>query len=198
MTDARDHLHAHREGTLLADGSASTIRLVQDRGRLVFPATPALAQAEEMTLFLPREDPADDDELQLMLSATQMDPADAGADRWQAYHGHPPLNRWAACTIDGARFKGRVVDHEPLNAPNPIAPAEPRLCRLLNADRARLATVCKLIAGIAPADPVAVGVDDLGIDIRARLGIIRLPFRDPAPTPADAESRIAALFGRPP
>lgn len=194
MHDAAAHLRAHREGLLLAAGLPRRIRIVQHEGSLVFPAEPALVDADSLTLCLPDEAPTDDNELQLMLSAALTDDG-AAADRWRIYHGEPDRLTWVACTIQGARYRGDVVDHEPLNAPNPLASAEPALCRTLNADRARLAMVCRLITGVLPESPVAVGVDDLGIDLRARFGIIRLPFRDPVPTPALAQARIASLFG---
>lgn len=194
MTDALAHLRAHREGLLLAAGLPSRIRIVQHEGSLIFPAEPAFLEADSLTLFLPDEAPTDDDELQLMLSAALTDDG-AAVDRWRIYHGEPERLTWVACTIQGARFAGSVIDHEPLNSANPLASIEPALCRTLNADRARLAMVCRLITGVLPESPVAVGVDDLGIDLRARFGIIRLPFREPVPTPELARARIASLFG---
>jgi hypothetical protein len=194
VTDALAHLRAHREGLLLAAGIPRRIRFVQHAGSLVFPAEPALVEADSLTLCLPDEAPAGDDELQLMLSAALTDDG-AAADRWRIYHGEPDRLTWVACIIEGARFMGRVVEHDILNTANPLAAIEPALCRTLNADRARLAMVCRLITGVLPESPVAVGVDDLGIDLRARFGIIRLPFREPVPTPDLARDRIASLFG---
>ncbi len=196
MPSALAHLRAHHEATLIADETPWPIRYVLERGALLFPAPPATLEAEDLTLFVPEEEPAHDDELQLMVTLQEQD-AGPGPDRWRAYHGEPRFSRWGVAAIQGARFAGHVLDPELLAIASPIAQAEPRLIRILNADRGRLAMVCKVIAGVAPAEPLAVGIDDLGIDIRARLGIIRLPFREPAPTPAQPQAPIAALFGTP-
>src|SRR5438105_1442507 len=128
---ALEHLRGKREGTLIADEVPSRIKVVADgaSGRLVFPAPGTALAAEHLTLFLPEEDPEDGEELQLMLSIEELDAAHEATDRWRAYHGEPRLSRWAGCTIEGARFRGRVVEHEAMNAGNPLRSAEPRLCK---------------------------------------------------------------------
>lgn len=191
------HLRAHHSAVLLADETAHQVRFVLDQGRVVFPDPGHVHLADSLTLFVPREDPSDDHELQLMLAAESLDPAHPATDRWRFYHGEPRLTRWAAATIQGARFDGRVVEHEPLAAPNPLAPVEGRLLKLLNADRQRLAVLCRELA-TEPRDPVAVGVDPWAVDIRARFGIIRLPLPRPAPTPDEAQALITAMLQAPP
>lgn len=193
--DALEYLRAHHAGVLVADETAFPLRFVMDRGRVVFPDPAAVAGAENLTLFVPREDPSDEPELQLMLEAAALDPdSDGAADRWRVYHGDPRVSRWAACRIGGAKFQGAVVDHEPMGEPNPLAAAEPRLLRELNADRSRLAGICRP-RGVEPRDPVAVGLDPGGVDVRARFGILRVPFAAAAGTEDEARAAVRALAG---
>jgi hypothetical protein len=194
---AREHLRAHREGTLIADELAEPIRFIIDSstGRVVFPTTPAVAEARQLVLFVPEEDPGDRPELQLLLEAG---PASAEAcDRWHAYHGEPRLTRWLGCAVESARFAGQVVETDLMNQPNPLQQMETGLCRLLNADQQRLARLCQARSGVAVRDPRAVGMDDTGIDIRARFGIIRITLDRPASDAADAEQMIRTLLGQP-
>lgn len=187
---------SHREGVLRADGTHHPVRFVADArtGAVVFPAPPGVLDAEELVLFIPEEAPADGDSLQILLAASETRDEFA-CDRWRFYHGDPPWARWAACEIVGGRLGPDVFDPAVLNAPNPLAPEEAALCRQLNADRAKLAVVCRIVAGVTPEDPVAVGVDPGGIDVRARFGTIRLGFAQDAETPGEARRRIASFFG---
>ena len=129
-----------------------------------------------------------------MLGLDELDAAHEAADRWRAYHGEPRLTHWAAAEIQGAKFQGSVVEHEALNAPNPFHSCEGRLCKRLNADRSALGAASRRLKGVDIKDPLAVGVDPRGVDVRARFGIVRLAFADEAPTPEDAERRIDALL----
>jgi hypothetical protein len=194
---ALEHLRAHREGVLIADGLASRIRFVIDSvtGRIVFPTTTPVAEAAELVLFVPEEDPVGTPELQLLLTARPLDPsADPACDRWEAYHGEPRLTRWAACSIDSVKFAGEVADGEIFNRASMLRKAEPALCRLLNADPARLSALCAAKAGVLPREPRAVGVDELGADVRARFGIVRIPFPRPATDQQDAENLVRGLL----
>jgi hypothetical protein len=194
---AVQHLRGNREGTLLADGLATPVKFVCDSasGRIVFPTTPSTLSSSELVLFVPQEEPPDVDELQLLVAPREIDPShDEPCDRWRAYHGEPRLSHWAACEIESARFAGEVIDETPLGQPNPLAPVEPRLCRRLNSDLDALGRLCTLAVGCAPHDPLAVGVDPGGIDVRARFGIMRIPFKKEAWTPDAAAEMIESLL----
>src|SRR5262245_15568803 len=147
---ALDHFRAHRQATVVADEVAHRIRFVSDTasGRLVFPAPGAVLAAEDLVMFVPEEDPEGGDELQLMVSIEDLDPGHEACDRWRAYHGEPRLSRWAAGLIEGAKFRGSVVEHGAMNAPSPLRQAEGGLCRRLNADRSRLAAACRRATGV--------------------------------------------------
>lgn len=191
---ALSHLRAHHSGMLIADEVSHPTKYVLDGGRLVFPAPGTVLEAFELVLFVPREDPADEPELQLMLEAAALDPAsDAGADRWRVYHGEPRLTKWAACRVTGARFDRAVVEAEEFRLENPLAAAEPGLCKRLNADRAALTAICRP-RGVEPKDPVAVGIDPEGIDVRARFGILRVPLPRAAADAQEAGAMIDAML----
>jgi hypothetical protein len=194
MSEAAAHLRRNREGVLLADSLAHPVRFVIDggSGRLVFPADGTILSAEELVLFVPRESPQDDHELQLLLSTGPA--TDAAADRWRAYHGQPEFNALASFGIEDAKFDGQVVE-EAITAPNPLLPAEGKLCKALNAHRARLAAACLRRTGVDLKDPLAVGVDPFGIDIRARFGIVRIDFDEPVGDPPGALAAIEGLLG---
>lgn len=191
-TDAATVLRAHRAGVLLADESPAPARFVIDgrTGRLVMPAPPALHDAGEFVLFIPEER---DDALQLLLTPGILPDDDPAADRWLAYHGRPESKGWAAFAVESARLGGEVTDGPGMTLTNPLADAEPRLCKRVNADPAGLARACA--AGGAPvASPLCVGVDAYGLDVRARFGIVRLAFPAPADTEASAAASIDALL----
>ena len=101
------------------------------------------------------------------------------ADRWRIYHGDPPDVHWAFLEIDAARQGEWVVDGPPLMRVNPLAGPEPKLCREINqGDRAGLAGVCRR-AGFDVQEPLVVGIDPLGFDVRRQYDVVRVPA--PAP-----------------
>lgn len=182
---------------LLADGTAHEVRFVIDgeAGRIVFPADGSILQAEDLVLFVPRESPSDDHELQLLLSTEGANPDGSGGavDRWRAYHGSPRVNGFGAFAIDGAKFDGNIVEDK-LTGPNPLVRIEGRLCRAMNTDRALLSAACSRLIGVEVKEPLAVGVDSHGVDVKARFGIVRLEFASPARDEAEALRQIDSLL----
>ena len=169
------------------------IRFVIDggTGRLVFPADGTMQGAENLVLFVPREQPEDDHELQLMLSAGPA--TEAAADRWRAYHGQPRVSAFGSFGIEGVKYDGEVVE-DAVSGPNALAGVEGKLCKRLNADLPGLAAACVRAAGVHVKDPLAVGVDEFGVDLKARFGIVRLEFGTVASV-ADVERMVEALLG---
>lgn len=192
------HLRSHHEGTLIADGLAYLkVRFVvdNDSGCLIMTVPSRVLNAREVVLFVPEELPPDEPELQVLVNLEEY-PEGPGADRWQAYHGQAHYPRWAKLTIESARFAGALVEPETLRCPNPLGRHESSLCRRLNADRARLRRVCQAVTGVDVREPVAVGVDPLGVDVRARFGVVRLTFPTPAWDAPAAEQQILDLLAR--
>lgn len=188
-------LRSHRQGVLFIAETATPVRFVIDgrTGGLVLPLSGSLihapgAEGEPCTLMAPEES---DEALQLLVAVAELEPhREEARDRWQAYHGPPRVNRWAELTVESAKLGGEVFDGEPFVAPNPLRAAEAALCKRLNADRSALAEACRRAVGMAPAEPVAVGVDPYGFDVRARFGVLRVEFSGPA---ADAEAAAASI-----
>jgi hypothetical protein len=194
MLEAAAHLRRNREGVLLADNLAIPVRFVVEgeAGRIVFPADGTIMGAEELVLFVPGEAPENDNELQLLLSAGLA--SESAADRWRAYHGQPTFQSFGSFAIEDSKFDGVVVEAA-ISGPSPLVPIEGRLCKRLNADRARLAKACLRISGVEVKEPLAVGVDGHGVDVRARFGIVRIEFADPVDNQASAEWAIDELLG---
>ncbi|MGD9688694.1 MAG: hypothetical protein AB7K52_02965 [Phycisphaerales bacterium] len=184
------HLRAHRHSVLRAADAAleggvwrSSTVIDPLTGHLVAPFSPAPDPRllDELTLFIPDEG---DDAAQVHASISWIDdPAfHAMGDRWMAYHGVRPPGRLARLIPRGFRFRGRVYDVEQVDLRNVLASDEPRLVRTANADRARLARAAARAAAGDIVDPLCVGVDALGIDVRTRLGVQRVEFPREAPT----------------
>lgn len=188
-----DRLRAARAGTLLTGGVPAPVRFVIDgrTGELVMPLPPGVAAAGDQVLFIPHEA---DDALQLLLALRPLGPEESSTyDRWQAYHGTPRAPAWVAARIEAARLEGQVVDGSEMTLRNPLVGAEAALCRTANADRAALRGACRR-AGLEVADPVCVGVDPRGLDVRARFEIVRVPFGTEASTPDLAARAVDALL----
>lgn len=177
---AHEFLRAHLGGRIRFDGDAIAIRIViAPDGRLVAPVMVAMLTALETVLEIP--DDAEEN-LHLMVSLEAFEengPEGSRADRWRIYHGDPPDVRWAVMRIDAARFEGHFIDGEALERPNALASIESLLLRQLNhGDRAFLRRACDA-ANFGSEAPVAVGIDERGIDVRRAFDIVRLRFTEP-------------------
>lgn len=182
------------EGRLRFDEQAATIKFVIEpkEGRLVASVPVAVFFAAELVLDVPEES---DDALQLLVSAEECEEG-AATDRWQAYHGAPEHVRWASFWVDGARHGAWVFDGDAFALPHPFAAEESVLCKMLNADKARLAALCQRYAGVVVPDPVCVGVDPRGVHVRARFGVVRVRFEGLAGDAAAAKRVIEGMLGR--
>lgn len=206
--DTRDGhrlLRRHHEATLQYHERRAEVRFVIDGavGDLVLPTDPGFAGevgGRDVVLHLP-----DESQIDLQLAATAQligrPEAEEAVDRWHAYHAAsgmlPTARVWLRCRIDGGkapRTPGEVYSAESLMRPNPIRTGEPRLIKQINADRAALARLCKLRAQIEVADPLCVGLDPFGLDIRARFGIVRVEFDLEAGSLEQAEACFRSML----
>lgn len=189
---AREVLTANLEGQLRFDGHGARIRYIFDPrdGRLVASVPVAVLLAAELVLDIPEET---DDALQLLVTAEEAAESIA-TDRWLAYHGQPEFPRWATFWIDSARHGPWVFDGEGLTSINPFTADEPSICKKLNADPARLASLAQRRAGVPIPKPLCVGVDPGGLHIRATFGVIRVRFEKPANTAAEAQATIDGML----
>ncbi|MEE2912607.1 MAG: hypothetical protein VX436_02250 [Planctomycetota bacterium] len=149
--------------------------VIDHQGRMVIPAMVAMLQPCDTVLFIP-EYCDECIEMNITLHEFKEEGEDALlADRWQVYHGVSPDTQWAKVEIDAARFHEAFVDGGQLKRENPLSSLEPALCKELNrSHKAHVIEVCKRQANVEVSDPVVVGVDPMGIDIRAAFGIIRV------------------------
>ena len=174
-------IRGHTRGELRFDEHVVPKKyVIAPDGRLAAPVMVAMLQSADTVLFVP-EFAEGAMELQVTMLQFEERGADAAiADRWRIYHGEPDDVRWAYLNLDAARFKGMVVDGDALTRPNPLAADESRLCKGINQSHAAdLQRMCAKFGGMKVEQPVMVGIDPLGIDVRARFDVVRLP----APTP---------------
>jgi hypothetical protein len=87
-----------------------------------------------------------------------------------------------------------VFDGEALTRPNTLASAEAQMVKDLNGDRAGLVRLCAHATGAAVEDPVCVGVDQDGIYVRARFGVLRIHFPHTANDPEHAGLMVGQLL----
>lgn len=192
--DAARIVRRHTRCIALADETPVDCRFLIDgqSGELVLGVDQALLDAEQVVLCLP--DDTFNADATLLIHHRPAD-EDRWTDRHLAYHPDARPARWARAVVDSAKLRdGDVVDAAHLGLANDLLSVEPALCRRLNADRDRLRSLCRLLVGVEPQDPVAVGVDHLGIDVRARFGIVRVELPSPCRDPAEAERVIDALI----
>ncbi|MGD1915437.1 MAG: hypothetical protein ACFCBV_04530 [Phycisphaerales bacterium] len=185
--NARRRLLANLAGFVVCEDGAEPARVVlaDAGGEIIVPMHHDLREAGQWSFAAPNElDPA----IELSLEHTQADepaePSEAEADRWMAYHGStPPGCRLVSLSATFARFceddGGTCVAEGVLKA-NPLRSHMPGLCKTLNADRERLADACARLIGVRPESPVAVGVDEWGVHVRAAFDVLRLEFERPA------------------
>jgi len=184
-------LRNFREGVLLADDVPHHAPFVIDGrlGRIVIPVTREVADAEQLVLFVPEER---DDAMQLLIDAKEIEP-DSSCDRYLAYHGRAPHPHWIAAKIDAVRWADSILDGDEFDLRNTLHDGEPALLKKLNTDRAVLSRVCDHPVS---AEPVAVGVDPFGIDIRTRRGLVRIRFDGAIETGNDAALMVEELLVR--
>jgi hypothetical protein len=186
------YLRAHLTGLIGFDGEFVPIKLaIAPDGALVAPVMVAMLRSFDVALFLP-----DEGEDSMHMQVTLEEVSERGdhavlCDRWRIYHGEPEDVRWARITIDAAKFRGMVFDGLALMRPNPLADAEAKLCRRINAEmRETLKAAVATVVGLEVEDPRLVGVDPLGFDVRGRFDVVRLPADPPI---ADGDDAVDAL-----
>jgi len=189
---ARDVLTTDGEGVVRAAEQSFVCRFVPDPAgkRLIAPLAPAVFGLAEPVLWIPAEA---DDALALIVTIRPTEES-VLTDRWQAWHGAPEFPRWAAINVDSGKHEAWVFDSDELLPPNPLAPAEPALCRLVNANSGGLARLCERAAHVNVPSPLCVGVDDLGLHVRARFGVVRVHFDRPPRDAEDAKAMIEAML----
>jgi hypothetical protein len=150
--------------------------VISKTGELIIPAMVAMLQPCDTIMFVPEYSEGC---MEMHVSLRQfIETGDDGllADRWNVYHGDSPEVQWARVTIDAARFHEMFIDGESLCRENILAEVEGALCKELNAKcKEKVRALCTAKTFVTVEDPVVVGIDQFGIDVRAAFGIVRVP-----------------------
>ena len=191
---ARRLVRGHSAGTLLYDGTPFEARYVVDPGSgdLVIECDRESVEANDVSVAIPRD--SFDAAARVCVELSEV-VDEALRDRFTAYHlpASDPMLGVAAVTFVKLD-SGEVVDRGALGLANPLAGAQGKLCKMINADRARLTALCKAITGTGIVDALCVGVDDRGMDVRAQRGVVRLELPAPVGDAEEAARVIAAML----
>jgi hypothetical protein len=169
-------LHRFHQGVLAIGERFERTGFVLDPAthRPVFPAPPGALEGEELTLFLPEDEPG---ALHVIGSPIELNPGrDEACDRFLIYFGKARWSRFAAVDVDHIKSTDIVVDGADATRENPLRLVEPRLCREINARPQQLVSLCQNRFSVSPVAPKLIGVDPYGIDIRLEFGPARIEF----------------------
>jgi hypothetical protein len=149
-------------------------------GELVIPAMVAMLQPCDTIMFVP-EYCENCMEMHVSLRQFNEEGEDGMmADRWNVYHGQSPDVQWAIVDIDAARFHEMFIDGDALCRENLLADIEYSLCKEINNNfRENIRRVCLERTNVEVIDPVVVGIDPIGVDVRAPFGIVHIPSGKP-------------------
>lgn len=193
--DAVRALRANARGHLLIDEDRRLqARYVFDRQRgvLVFPLPGDSVGIGEAQLLVPDEH---DPTVAALLSIETAASLPAAVEiRFEIYHGRAHEAHWGVATVEALRYHAEAYDRREFGLTDPLAAHEPALCRELNAKAVGLRAMCEALAGTRVEEPVAVGVDPDGFDVRARFGIVRIEFAERAESADAARAQIAQLL----
>jgi hypothetical protein len=199
VEDAYAFLRANTAADFRFDEHLRPVKYViaQD-GALIAPAMVAMLKAVDTVLFIPEYA---DGAMEVQVTLEQLDEGTSAggalADRWRIYHGEPEDVRWATMHMDMARYHDLVIDGEALMRPNPLGPHEARICRHMNQDHADdLRAICAA-GGLNVENPIMVGIDPLGIDVRRQFDVIRVTAPETMNTPDDARRVLMRMADRP-
>ncbi len=178
IEEAYGLLRSWTQGLFRFDEHVHSLKyVIAPDGRLVAPVMVAAMQTPDTALFIP-DDEAPVLELLLSLEGFEEE-GDMGslADRWRIHHGIEEDINWAVMDIDMVRISGVVIDGEAIVRINPFMDVEADLCRTINGlGEATLQRICKGHIDVDVEHPRAVAIDPLGLDVRARFDVLRLPF----------------------
>ncbi len=177
-TEVERALRSHTTATVQFGPNTENLKyILGPDANPIAPATRSILTSPELVLLIP-----DQTEIQIeaMVTPFEVDPHSADADRWRIYHGQLPDQLLLIFVLEAIRYGEHVVDGESFANQNPLLAAEPALCLEMNKQRQPdLQKLTQYFAHVEVADPILVGVDTYGFDVRANLGIIRIPALRP-------------------
>ena len=194
LTRATHILRSAWTATLLYDGTAFDTKCMLDpkTGDFIVAIVDDALEASDITLASPRD--SFDARVRIAVELSNA-VSEEQRDRFTAYHLPATTPLLAIGTYEYAKLdSGEVVTPDQCPLINPLISVMGSLCRVLNSDRQRLSKLCNTLSGVKHEEPIAVGVDDSGIDIRASFGLVRLSLPEPISDPESALDVINALL----
>ena len=191
-------LRGHLEGLIRFDENVLPIKfVVEPEGRIVAPVMVAMLTAGDTVLHLPDEE-EHSMHVMVTLESFEEQGRDGGlADRWRIYHGEPEDVRWAIMHIDAVRLDGVFYDGDALLVPNALHRIEPAVCRWANQSMIDgMRSACLEQKRIELNEPMMVGVDPLGFDVRGRFEVVRLDVEGQIHDEESARSALEGLICR--
>lgn len=179
--DITRRLRSLFEGVILCDEHAGGVNFVLDpeSGQPVAPIPGWLLDekgrrpAADIVLMTPDENA---DALQLLCRARSIEPSAFAGAYYEAHHAKPAEGTLCLLEVESIKAGLTLASGEDCCVPNPLLKVIGAICRTVNADRGLLAEACDRALHVKPQSPVCVGVDPDGLSIRARFGIVRIPF----------------------
>lgn len=175
---ARRFLRGNTTGVIcFAEHIRPVFYVLDASGHPVCPVSAAMMLAGDTVLRVPDES---SEAMSILVTLEDIPLASASGDRWRIYHSAPEETYFARLYLEAAKFRGFVIDGDALAQPNLLHDVEPALCKALNAlSRDRLIALARSIASADMTNPLVVGVDHFGVDMRGAFGITRLEFPEP-------------------
>lgn len=194
-TEVERALRSHTTATVQFGTATENLKYVLDAdAQPIAPATRSMLGGADVILLIPEQTQI---EIEAMVTPLEIDPDSAEADRWRIYHGEPPSSLFARFFLEALSYGTHVVDGEAFSNLNPLAACEAALCREMNQTRRRdLQALTRHFAHVEVAEPLLVGVDAFGFDIRANLGIIRIPAPQTMANEKLLRQTLAEMIGR--
>lgn len=192
VADPSRELRRHARGVLEVGGECRPCLYVLDpeRGSPVACVTQDVFEAGSCTLHVPEDR---EDALQVLVEPIELDArVEASCDRYLIYHGKGATARWARLEIQSAKMLGVVFDD--CAGSNALRAHEAGMCKRLNTDKDRVRVALLRLAGFVEDRPTVVGVDQDGVDVRTKRGIVRLEFPHTAPNLESAERMIGEMM----
>lgn len=175
----RRYLRSHYAGVVLVGETVFRRRFVVDpaSGKVVLALSAAAGEAESVVFHVPDEHA---DGLHILVEPRVL-PEGALSDRLLVYHGRAEGTQFAMLEPLDAKWRGQGLELEQVLAPNPLVKDEPKLCRLINTTPDGPARLLRLLGARETHEPLVVGIDPWGLDVRSRVGMTRVEFREQMP-----------------
>ncbi len=175
---ARQFLRGHTTGVIcFAEHIRPVFYVLDASGHPVCPVSAAMMLAGDTVLRVPDES---SEAMSILVTLEDIPLNSAEGDRWRIYHSAPEETYFARLYLEAAKYRGFVIDGDALAQPNLLDDLEPAVCKALNnLSRDRLIALAKRVARAEMTNPLVVGVDHLGIDMRGAFGVTRLEFPEP-------------------